>query len=286
MTAAHLFDLDAYLKRIGFSGTAAPTLDTLKEIQARHPAAITFENLDSLTGRVPSLALADVQRKLVTGGRGGYCFEQNLLLRHALGAIGFRVAGLSARVLWNVPAGPTPPRSHMVLRIDLEGDTYIADVGFGGMTMTAPMRLAATSAQETPHGPYRLAPTEDSHRLDAQIGDQWHPLYVFDQVEQTSTDYEVGNWYVATHPASLFVTTLICARTDTDRRYALRDTDLSIHYTAGSSERHRLDTPEALRDVLEGTFNLNLAGLDDLDARLAAVCAKSSAPWPDPATAA
>jgi len=278
MTPTNSFDLDAYLQRIGFAGTVSPTLDTLKEIQVRHPAAITFENLDSLTGRVPSLALADVQRKLVTAGRGGYCFEQNLLLRHALDAIGFRVSGLSARVLWNIPPGPTPPRSHMVLRIDLDGDAYIADVGFGGMTMTAPMRLAATSAQETPHGPFRLVPTEDSHRLESQIGDLWHPLYVFDQVEQAGTDYEVSNWYVATHPNSPFVATLICARTDSGRRYALRDTDLSIHHTAGPSEHHRLDTPAALRDTLETTFNLNLAGMDDLDARLAAVCAKSSAP--------
>lgn len=275
MTSIHSFDLDAYLGRIGYRGAVAPTLDTLTEIQARHPAAITFENLDSLTGRVPSLTLADVQRKLVTEGRGGYCFEQNLLLRHVLDAIGFRVSGLGARVLWNTPAGPTPPRSHMVLRVDLDGDAYIADVGFGGMTMTAPIRLTAGTAQETPHGPYRLVPTEDSHRLEARIGDQWHPLYVFDQVEQAGTDYEVGNWYVATHPASPFVTTLICARTDAGRRYALRNTELSIHHTVGPSERHRLDTPAALRDVLEGTFNLNLAGLDDLDARLAAVCAKS-----------
>ena len=87
MTAVNSFDLDAYLKRIGFAGAVAPTLDTLKEIQARHPAAIAFENLDSLTGRIPSLTLADVQRKLVAAGRGGYCFEQNLLLRHALDAI-------------------------------------------------------------------------------------------------------------------------------------------------------------------------------------------------------
>lgn len=277
MTSTNPFDLDAYLNRIGFAGTVAPTLETLKEIQARHPATITFENLDSLTGRIPSLALADVQRKLVTMGRGGYCFEQNLLLCHALDAIGFRVSGLGARVLWNMPTGPTPPRSHMMLRIDLEGDVYIADVGFGGMTMTAPMRLDTTTTQETPHGPYRLVPTEDRHRLEARIGDQWHPLYVFDQVNQANTDYEVGNWYVATHPASPFVTTLICARTDAGRRYALRDTDLSIHHTAGPSEHHRLDTPDALRDTLEATFNLNLAGFDDLDARLAAVCAKSSA---------
>ncbi|MEP2544736.1 MAG: arylamine N-acetyltransferase, partial [Alphaproteobacteria bacterium] len=81
MTSIHSFDLDAYLGRIGYRGAVAPTLDTLTEIQARHPAAITFENLDSLTGRVPSLAPMDVQRKLVTEGRGGYCFEQNLLLR-------------------------------------------------------------------------------------------------------------------------------------------------------------------------------------------------------------
>src|SRR5690606_11898535 len=37
------FDLDAYFQRIGYHGRGAPTLETLREIQARHVQAIPFE---------------------------------------------------------------------------------------------------------------------------------------------------------------------------------------------------------------------------------------------------
>lgn len=282
MTNTPAFDLDAYLRRIGLSGPVAPTLDTLKAIQERHPASIAFENLDSLTGRVPSLDIGDVQHKLVAGQRGGYCFEQNLLLRHALAAIGFRVSGLGARVIWNTPEDPIPPRSHMLLRVDLDDGTYTADVGFGGMTPTAPMRLDMDSNQETPHGTYRLRPSHDVYRLEALVGDVWTPLYIFDLTEHFASDYGVANWHVATHPDSLFATTLVCARTDKGKRYALRDNELSIHHAAGPSKHHHLTSPDALRDVLENTFNLNLADLGGLDARIADIFADAGTALPVP----
>ncbi|MEI4902561.1 arylamine N-acetyltransferase, partial [Klebsiella pneumoniae] len=78
--------------------------------------SIPFENLDPLLRRPMRLDAASLEQKLVRGGRGGYCFEQNLLLRHALEGIGFTVAGLAARVVWNQPEGAILPRTHMLLR--------------------------------------------------------------------------------------------------------------------------------------------------------------------------
>ncbi len=77
----------------------------------------------SLAGPGVSLAPADLQDKLVRRRRGGYCFEHNLLFLDALRALGFQAEGLAARVLWNVPPGNPPPRTHMLLRVRLpEGD--------------------------------------------------------------------------------------------------------------------------------------------------------------------
>src|SRR5581483_6802547 len=70
-------DLDAYFRRIGYAGARTPTLQTLRALQALHPQAIAFENLDPLLGRPVNLDLGSLQDKIVHSGRGGYCFEQN-----------------------------------------------------------------------------------------------------------------------------------------------------------------------------------------------------------------
>jgi N-hydroxyarylamine O-acetyltransferase len=101
-------DLDAYFARIGYDGPREPTLDALRAITFSHPDAIPFENLDVLLGRGISILPADVDAKLIAGGRGGYCYEQNGLLKRVLQALGFEVEGLMARVLWMAPDGAPP----------------------------------------------------------------------------------------------------------------------------------------------------------------------------------
>ena len=100
--------------------------------------------------------LQSIQRKLVGARRGGYCFEHNLLFRGVLDALGFRTRSLGARVVWGRTDAEMPARTHMLLLVDLEGRTYLADVGFGGVTLTAPLVLETGREQATPHEPFRL----------------------------------------------------------------------------------------------------------------------------------
>ncbi len=117
-----MFDLDAYLDRLGYTGPRTPTLDTLEALHALHPAAIPFENLNPLLRWPVALDVESLQAKMVAGGRGGWCFEQNTLFRHALQSLGFSVTSLGARVIWNTPPdSPIGPRSHMLLLVDLAG---------------------------------------------------------------------------------------------------------------------------------------------------------------------
>ncbi len=74
-------NLNAYLERIGFAGSIAPSFETLGRLHALHPAAIAFENLDPLMGVPVRLDLASLQDKLVANRRGGFCLEHNYLLR-------------------------------------------------------------------------------------------------------------------------------------------------------------------------------------------------------------
>ncbi|WP_437937798.1 arylamine N-acetyltransferase family protein [Sorangium sp. So ce341] len=260
--------LDAYLARIGYDGPRAPTLATLRAIHALHPRAIPFENLDPWSGRRVDLSPAALERKLVRGRRGGYCYEQNGLLAHALRALGFEVRGLAARVRWNVPEGETRPRSHMLLRVELAEGTYLADVGFGVLAPVAPLRLVHDVEQETPLETFRLRGEDGGQALEVKSGEAWRALYWFDLTEQLPADYDLFNWWVSTHPASLFVRSLVVARPTAEGRVTLFDRELTYRRRDGGVEQRTLASAGALREVLEGEFGLDLSGLDGIQEAL------------------
>jgi N-hydroxyarylamine O-acetyltransferase len=266
--AENVIDLDAYFQRIGYAGERTPTLATLRAIHARHATMIPFENLTPLLRQPVRLDLASLQDKLIHRGRGGYCFEQNLLLRAVLLALGFRVTGLAARVRWNVPDEVITARGHMLLRVDIDRQTYLADVGFGGLTLTAPLALMPDLEQPTTHELFRVIADGDGYLMQAQIGQTWRSLYRFDLQEQHLPDYEVTNWYLSNNPNSHFVTGLMAARPDADRRYALRNNQLAIHYLDGDTERRVLTTVAELRAILEDAFHITLPATPDLDLAL------------------
>ena len=261
-------DLDAYLQRIGYSGERAATLEVLRAIHGRHAQTIAFENLNPFLAWPVPLDLASLEQKMVHGGRGGYCFEQNQLLAHMLAGIGFKVRGLGARVLWNAPEGTVTARTHMLLAVDLAEGRYIADVGFGGQTPTAPLRLEPDIEQPTPHEPYRLVRAGEDYVLQTHVGRQWKPMYRFSLHEQLAPDYEVTNWYLANHPESRFVRNLVVARPAADRRYALLNREFAVHFLDGRSEQRTLASAAELRELLEEVFLLALPDSPELDAGL------------------
>ncbi len=262
-------DLEAYFQRIGYEGDASPTLATLHEIHRLHPERIPFENLDPLLGLRVRLDLASLQDKLISRRRGGYCFEHNLLLRYVLEAMGFRVNGLAARVRWNVPEGASLPLTHMLLRIELEAHTWIADVGFGGQVLTAPLLLEPGLVQQTPHEPYRLTTEGDGYVLECQLGERWLPLYHFDLREQLLPDYEMGNWYVSTHPESRFTTNLIIARTEAGRRYTLHNGSFAVHNLREGTQRTSLSSTDQMKELLRDCFRIQLPEHPNLEKVLA-----------------
>jgi N-hydroxyarylamine O-acetyltransferase len=275
MTTDSAFDLPAYFARIGYDGPRTPTLETLRAIQLLHPQAIAFENLNPLLAIPVRLDIESLQEKLIRSRRGGYCFEQNGVLLHALQALRFRVTGLAARVVWNQP-DPTAmtPRSHMVLKVELEQGTYIADVGFG-MSPTAPLRLVPGIAQETPHESFRLLENNGLYTLQCSLKGQWTSFYLFDLQEQAPVDYQVANHYVSTWPTSHFVTSLVAARATADGRYGLRNNRLSIHQRSVEREQRVLSSAAEISAVLKDLFGVVMPDEAAFAARLAQLG------WPD-----
>lgn len=269
-----VFDLNAYLARIAFDRRPAlPGVSALRELALAHTRTIPFENLNALLRRPVPLDIASIQDKLVRGGRGGWCFEHNLLFGTVLTAMGYTVTGLSARVVWNVPAGVERGRSHMVLLVTLPDGRYIVDVGFGGTTPTAPLRLQAGIEQATPHEPFRLTEVAGGgYLLEVKLENAWKGLYTFDLQPQVLADYEIPNWYLCNHPQSHFLLGIVAARVERDRRYALRNCELAVHFPRQPTERRTLTSGAEIRQALEALFRIQVPRepeVDEVFARLA-----------------
>lgn len=255
---SHEFRLNSYLARIGFRGTIEPNLSTLSAVHAAHVDAIPFEGLDPLLRRPVKLDIASLQEKLVDERRGGYCFEQNLLLKAALEAMGFKVIGLGARVRWmSPPASPLGPREHITLTVDLPDGPYLVDAGFGACVMDGPLRLTTGVEQKTQMGTYRLIESNGLFSLSAKLPEGWRTMYVFDLAPQLQSDYELGNWYTSTSPLVPFTSLLVMERVSSERRYKLVNRRLSIEARDGQvmSERS-IGSAEELRQVLHETFGV------------------------------
>jgi N-hydroxyarylamine O-acetyltransferase len=268
---SHEFRLNRYLARIGLRGAIEPNLSTLSAMHAAHVDTIPFEGLDPLLRRPVTLDIASLQEKLVEDRRGGYCFEQNVLFKAALEAIGFKVTGLSARVRWMPPPdSPLGPREHMTLKVDLSDGPYLADVGFGVCVMDRPLQLKTDIEQKTAMGTYRLSRTDGLFSLSAKQPTGWRTMYVFDLAPQIQSDYELGNWYTSTSPLVPFTSMLVMERVSTDERYKLMNRRLRIEGRDGHvmSERS-ITNAEELGKVLHEIFNVKPpASVEDIFNRI------------------
>jgi N-hydroxyarylamine O-acetyltransferase len=201
-----VLDLDAYLKRIGLPGGGDITA-----VHRGHASSIPFENLDPRRGVPVSLAAADIERKLVFEGRGGYCFEHNLLLGAALQALGAEVELLLARVRYGAPPGAVRPRTHLVLRVGIDGDRWHADVGFGPMSPLEPIPFGPGDVHAQAGWRFRVVADGPECVLQVDADEGWTDLYGFVAQAVPLIDLDTSNWFTCTHPRSPFVTGLIVA---------------------------------------------------------------------------
>lgn len=260
-------DLTAYLGRIGYAGPCVPTRDVLAAVVLGHALAFPFENLDAFLGRRVSLEPGVVADKFLHAGRGGWCFEQNLLLGEALRALGFDVTDLAARVLWNRPPGAVTPRTHRTLLVRVEGRAWLADVGFGVQTPTGVLDLARDDAQATPHEPFRLLRLGEERVLEAMVGGEWRALFRFDLQPQLPVDFEAANFQLVHDPASRFTQALAISRVVADGRHHLRGRELSFSDRDGNTTRGELATAGEVIAAVREVFGLRI------DAELAAALA-------------
>ncbi|WMJ70691.1 arylamine N-acetyltransferase [Stenotrophomonas sp. 24(2023)] len=258
-------DVPRYLHRLQLQTAPAVSLSGLTLLQQRHNALLPFETVTSLLRDAVPIDLDSVQRKLLVQGRGGYCFELNGALLALLQALGFDARPLAARVLLSVADGALSARTHLLLRVHLEGDDWLVDAGFGSLTPTVPLRLHDRAVQATPHEAYRIDRDGEDFTLLAEGEQGWRRLYRFDLQAPEAADNVVANWYVCTHPDSSFPGQLRASLTGPDWRRTIGSGHYTQYHPGQPADRRALRDAADVRQVLREAFGMALPDDPRLD---------------------
>ena len=261
---SHEVNLKKYAERIGFRGDFRPDYETLAVIQKGHSTHIPFENLDVMQDLPINIDLPSLEDKLVNRRRGGYCFEQNGLLLGVLQQIGFEVTPLSARVRLGAERDYTPARTHLFLRIDLDGETWLVDAGVGGLSLTAPIRFVEDVEQSTPHESRRIVRESGVYYHQAWMGQEWMDVYEFTGESMPLIDRQVSNWWTSTHPTSRFKQGVFSAMARSNgERFGILQNVFTHRKGAEVIRTIEFRSLDGLLDVLRSEFGIILPGRPD-----------------------
>ncbi|GAB3333596.1 N-hydroxyarylamine O-acetyltransferase [Hymenobacter humi] len=250
-------DLAAYTARVGYEGPLTHSLETLVGLHRAQAFSIPFENLDIHLNRPIGLDPASLEQKLVHEQRGGYCYELNGLFRLVLQQLGFAVTCLVGR---NLLAGPPlRPRAHQVLLVEVAGQPWLIDLGFGTNGLVEPIPLVAGPEHRQFFDTYRLqaAPNHNYH-LQLHMQGAWQSLYTFTLDEAQPSDFQMMNFYYSQSPDSPFRKQRITTLAAPDFRVSLVDKELKIRRPDGSVSATTLVDAAELEQALESHFGLRL----------------------------
>jgi N-hydroxyarylamine O-acetyltransferase len=242
---------------------------TLAALQRAQVQAIPFENLDVQLGRPVVLEPEAAFEKVVERRRGGWCYELNGLLGWALGELGFDVARVAGGVL-RERDGDGVLGNHLALLVQLEGQRWLLDVGFGG-SLAAPMPLRVLERDDAP---FRLGLREADgywRFTESDGGD----AFSFDFKPEPADEALLQRQCLAlqTEAKSPFVQNLVVQRRDADAHIALRGRVVTT-LRAGERVKRVLDTAEQLVEELSQTFGLELPEVAGLWPK---ICARHAA---------
>ncbi len=244
--------LSDYLNRIGYHGSVEPDYETLVSLHQAHVFAITYENLDIHLGRYLALDERAIFDKIVTGRRGGWCYEMNGLFAWALREAGFRVTLLASAVN-RAGNGDRAERNHLILLVTLDRP-YLVDVGFGNGFMR-PLPLEPGSyTQGFLH--YQLS------REDGRWIFQNHAYggagYDFTLEPYRLADFLDKSHELQTSPESGFVRVAVCHRFTPHSLLTLRGAVLRT-ITADGAHDLVIEDEATYRRVLREQFTLPLS---------------------------
>jgi len=250
-------EITQYLNRIKLDD-CHPTLDGLMKLQEYHMENIPFENLDIVVGRKIELNYPHLFEKIITKKRGGYCFELNTLYAILLKSLGFFPRPVLGRV-WISNPRRLPPRNHLAHLVDLNGKTYLTDVGFGGLITRIPLDINVSSPINDKDGMMRVVPLADHQfMITRQVGTDWENQYSFENVEISEEDIYISNYYMSTNSRSHFFHHKFVGKNTKEGRIGLFNNKLSIRKGIKIVDGKRVKFGSDWLEIIKNEFAINL----------------------------
>ena len=246
-------NVDAYLERIGYTGSREPTAETLSQLHRAHMLTVPFENLDVRLGHPIVISLDGFFDKIVRRHRGGFCYELNGLFAWLLERLGFTVTMLSARVYDGARSGPE--FDHLTLLVTVER-RLLADVGFGD-SFLEPLRLDAAETVVDQSSAYRVTGRDPELVLERRRDGNWQRQYALSLTARRIGEFAPMCEYHQTSPGSHFTRKSICSLATPTGRVTLSGRRAIVTTPLGREERDVADEEE-YRILLKTWFGIDL----------------------------
>ena len=249
--------LDKYLKRIGYDGSMEPNKENLFKLQYCHLHSIPYENLDIMRGVPFTLDIDDVLDKIITRQRGGHCFELNGAFSWLLKSLGYKVTEYFGRFLRGKDSD-MPMRRHRVIRVDLDDDSYICDVGVGGVCPSVPLKLEEGLEQDGIETMYKFGKDPVfGWIIYEKAGSEWREYYGFTEEPQYPIDFVTTDFYCQMAPDSFFrQSNMASIRTENGRK-TIAGNEFRI-FSGDSVLTEVMDSDKRMAEVLREHFGIVL----------------------------
>lgn len=274
-------NLNEYFNRIGFHGSyEKPDLETLVQIHKHHVMSIPFENLSIHCGEQITMDPRVTFHKIVRGGRGGWCLENNLLFWWVLKEMGYDTTMLGCRVYDGHLGDFGELDTHLINKVVIGGKAFLTDVSFGvSYQLWEPLELVSNKDQPQAAGVFRLMDKGDIWVLEKtgrkpQVLDPefaksslvstelTKPIYCFTMQPRDADHFSDVCYQLQTDPGSLFTNKSICSlQTSTGFRALIGWTysDVTFKPEDGVDMMDiRRIADDAIEEILREKFNIKL----------------------------
>ncbi len=245
-------DPRAYLRRLGVEEVLPPTREELDRLIWAHYTHVPYENLTPvLEKKCPDLTVPALFDKIVTRGRGGYCFELNGLFYALLQELGYDVYPVACRMwlgLGRLPVG------HRASIVTVDGEKYYVDVGTSGIAGMSAVPYGGTSK----HGAY-IAVNGHEHEVHRVKDGEDSVVISYVDSYFDPVDFIPLNHYCGVGPAAADRPDPVVNLTTPDGAYSINGAVFRIHRNGETMERTIADGTE-LREILKEYFSIELDG--------------------------
>lgn len=244
----------AYLADLGLTATA--DIEFLRELQSKHIARYSFNSLAVVLGQDISLEIEAIFSKIVEKQRGGYCFEHNKLVLSVLGELGFDARLLMAKVIYNRDVDVA--RTHRITLLNLDGDDYIVDTGFGHFGARFPVKLQLGLEQDQGDAVYRIIQNSHNDYCYQVFKDEaFFTLYTFNLYQYSEAECLPAHFYSHKSPDAAFVNNLVVCRKFYNDILSLRNGDF-FRISNNETVTTVITNAKQLHIILTETFELDL----------------------------